>query len=49
MEVIRSYHVDITKGVINAILIAKKTAQEHPDTPIYVLGMLVHNSMLCGH
>lgn len=44
MEVIKVVPRGYCKGVINAILIAKKTAQEHPDTPIYVLGMLVHNS-----
>ena len=32
------------KGVVNAISIAKKTRQEHPDEPVYILGMLVHNS-----
>ena len=30
-------------GVTNAIKIAYKAKKEHPDTPIYVLGMLVHN------
>ena len=30
-------------GVTNAIKIAYKAKSEHPDTPIYVLGMLVHN------
>lgn len=31
------------KGVVNAINIAKKCAQDYPDTPITVLGMIVHN------
>lgn len=44
MEVIKVVPRGYCKGVINAIQLAKKTAQLHPDTPIYVLGMLVHNS-----
>lgn len=31
------------KGVVNAINIAKKCAVEYPNTPITVLGMIVHN------
>ena len=31
------------KGVVRAITLAKQTAQQYPNTPIYVLGMLVHN------
>ena len=34
------------KGVVNAIRLAKKTRINHPDEPIYVLGMLVHNSFV---
>ena len=34
------------KGVVNAILLAKKTRQENPNERIYVLGMLVHNSFV---
>lgn len=34
------------KGVIRAIQCAKQTRAEHPHTPIYVLGMIVHNQML---
>lgn len=30
-------------GVINAINIAKFAKKEHPNEPIYILGMLVHN------
>lgn len=32
------------KGVVNAINIAKITKEKNPDTPIYILGMIVHNS-----
>lgn len=32
------------KGVINAIEIAKKARRDNMDTPIYILGMIVHNS-----
>lgn len=31
------------KGVVNAISIAKKCAEDYPDIPITVLGMIVHN------
>lgn len=30
-------------GVVNAIQIVKNTVKNNPDTPIYLLGMLVHN------
>ena len=36
------------KGVVNAINIAKKTKADNPDTPIYILGMIVHNSYVTG-
>lgn len=32
------------KGVVNAINIAKSTKENNPDVPIYILGMIVHNS-----
>lgn len=32
------------KGVINAIEIAKKARRDNMDAPIYILGMIVHNS-----
>lgn len=32
------------KGVVNAINIAKKTKADNPNTPVYVLGMIVHNT-----
>ena len=44
MEVIKVTPRGYCKGVTRAIALAKKTAQEYPDTPIYVLGMLVHNA-----
>lgn len=44
MEIIQVTPRGYCKGVTRAIALAKKTAQEHPDTPIYVLGMLVHNA-----
>ena len=31
------------QGVVRAIMTAEKTVKEHPDTPIYMLGMIVHN------
>lgn len=34
------------KGVVNAIRLAKQTRTENPGVPIYVLGMLVHNSFV---
>ena len=33
-------------GVNNAILIAIKAKQEHPNQDVYVLGMLVHNNQV---
>ncbi|MDF9825341.1 4-hydroxy-3-methylbut-2-enyl diphosphate reductase [Breznakia sp. PF5-3] len=32
------------KGVIRAINIAKETVKQYPNQPIYILGMLVHNT-----
>lgn len=32
------------KGVVNAINIAKTTKEKNPNVPIYILGMIVHNS-----
>lgn len=31
------------KGVVNAIALAKQTKQENINTPVYILGMIVHN------
>lgn len=44
MEVKRIVPSGYCKGVINAINIAKKVRKENPDTPVYVLGMIVHNT-----
>lgn len=44
MEIIQVTPRGYCKGVTRAIALAKKTALEHPDTPIHVLGMLVHNT-----
>lgn len=44
MNVIKVTPRGYCKGVTRAITLAKNTAQKYPDTPIYVLGMLVHNS-----
>ena len=43
MEVIKVIPQGFCKGVVRAIMIAEKTAQEYPNSPIYVLGMIVHN------
>ncbi len=34
------------KGVVNAIKIAKEYRNQYPDTPIYILGMIVHNQYI---
>lgn len=44
MEVLKVTPRGYCKGVTRAISLAKKTALENPATPIYVLGMLVHNT-----
>lgn len=44
MEVIKVIPRGYCKGVTRAIQLAKQTALTYPDKPIYVLGMLVHNS-----
>ncbi len=33
-------------GVIRAIQIVKQVVEENPDTPIYILGMIVHNGYI---
>ncbi len=43
MEVIRAIPCGYCKGVIRAIEIAKKERRMHPEEPIHILGMLVHN------
>lgn len=44
MEVKRVIPSGYCKGVVNAINIAKKVKEENKNTPVYVLGMIVHNS-----
>lgn len=44
MEIIKVSPRGYCKGVVRAIQIAKDTAKAYPDTPIYILGMLVHNT-----
>lgn len=46
MEIIKVVPRGFCKGVVGAINIAKKTRQEYPDKPIYILGMLVHNKYI---
>lgn len=43
MEIIKVLPRGYCKGVVRAINIAKKTALENTNQPIYILGMLVHN------
>ena len=44
MEVVRVIPSGYCKGVVNAINIAKKVKEENPNIPVYVLGMIVHNT-----
>ena len=46
MEIKKVVPSGYCKGVVNAIRLAKKTKEDNPDTPVYVLGMLVHNSFV---
>lgn len=43
MEIIKVTPRGYCKGVVRAISMAKQAVKDYPDTPIYVLGMLVHN------
>lgn len=43
MEVITLTPRGYCKGVVNAIETAKRTRKQHPNEPITILGMLVHN------
>lgn len=43
MEIIPVVPRGYCKGVYRAIKIAKETAEQYPDKPIYMLGMIVHN------
>ncbi len=44
MEIKRIVPSGYCKGVVNAINIVKKTRIEYPNSNIYILGMIVHNS-----
>lgn len=43
MKVIKIEPHSYCEGVTKAFLLAKKSKKEHPDSPIYLLGSLVHN------
>lgn len=43
MEIISVIPRGYCQGVVRAIQIARATAEENPDTPVYMLGMIVHN------
>ena len=44
MQIISVIPRGYCQGVVRAVRIAQKTAQENPDTPITMLGMIVHNT-----
>ena len=44
MNVKRVVPSGFCKGVVSAVNLAKKTRISNPDTPIYILGNIVHNS-----
>lgn len=46
MEIIKVIPRGYCQGVVRAILIAKKTVKENPDTPVTMLGMIVHNQFV---
>lgn len=46
MEILSVVPRGYCQGVVRAIQIARKTAQENPDTPVYMLGMIVHNQFV---
>ncbi|MBR3227536.1 MAG: 4-hydroxy-3-methylbut-2-enyl diphosphate reductase [Erysipelotrichaceae bacterium] len=46
MEIKRIVPSGYCKGVVNAINIVKKARETYRDEPIYVLGMIVHNSFV---
>lgn len=46
MEIRKVIPSGYCKGVVNAIRMAKETKLNNPDTNVYVLGMLVHNSFV---
>lgn len=43
MEIISVIPRGYCQGVVRAIQIARKTAQDNPNTPVTMLGMIVHN------
>lgn len=43
MEIISVIPRGYCQGVVRAIQIARATAEENPNTPVYMLGMIVHN------
>lgn len=43
MEIIKVVPHGYCQGVVRAIRIARQTAEQYPDQPIYMLGMIVHN------
>jgi len=46
MEIISVTPRGYCQGVVRAIQIARKTTEEYPDTPITMLGMIVHNEFV---
>ncbi len=46
MEIISVIPRGYCQGVVRAIQIARATAEENPDTPVYMLGMIVHNQFV---
>lgn len=46
MEILSVIPRGYCQGVVRAIQIARKTAEENPDTPVYMLGMIVHNQFV---
>ena len=43
MEIIKVVPRGYCQGVVRAIRIARQTAEQYPDQPVYMLGMIVHN------
>ena len=43
MEIIKVVPRGYCQGVVRAIRIARQTAEQYPDKPVYMLGMIVHN------
>lgn len=43
MEIISVIPRGYCQGVVRAIQIARQTAEDNPNTPVYMLGMIVHN------